>query len=137
MAQETYRRRITQDIQGWQQAGMVAALCGLTEESRDILLKNVRNANSKHRFPVMWGPNYDWLPDQDHGSNFMSTLQLMLMQADEGSIRLLPAWPREWNVRFKLHAPGRTTVEGEWRNGRMRKLVVNPPSARSRIEVFP
>jgi hypothetical protein len=34
----------------------------------------------------------------------------MLMQTDNGKIRLLPAWPKHWNADFKLHAPKRTVV---------------------------
>ncbi|MCX7044877.1 MAG: DUF5703 domain-containing protein [Candidatus Sumerlaeota bacterium] len=125
-ARETYRRRIEKAVQGWQYAGMTAALCGLGDECRDIILKNARNSHARHRFPAMWGPNYDWLPDQCHGSNFMNTLQLMVLQADGGKIYPLPAWPKEWNVRFKLHAPQRTTVEGVFRNGKMESLKVEP-----------
>ena len=43
-----------------------------------------------------------------------------------GKIRLLPAWPVDWDVDFKLHAPGRTVVEGKLRSGRMTSLNVTP-----------
>ena len=69
----------------------------------------------------MWGPNYDWLPDQDHGSNIMLTLQHMVLQADGDKIFLLPAWPKDWDVSFKLHAPRRTVVECVYRGGKMEK----------------
>ena len=40
-------------------------------------------------------------------------LQLvMLMQSDGERIVLLPAWPKEWNAEFKLHAPGQVVVQG-------------------------
>ena len=57
----------------------------------------------------------------------MTTLQLMLMRADGDRILLLPAWPREWNVRFRLHAPKRTVVEGEYRDVKL-DVRVTPPS---------
>ena len=51
----------------------------------------------------------------------------MLLQADAtGPIRLLPAWPQKWDVCFKLHAPGKTTVECVYRNGKIEKLEVLP-----------
>ena len=53
----------------------------------------------------MWGPNYDWLPDQDHGSNIMLTLQHMVLETAGDKIFVLPAWPKDWDVSFKLHAP--------------------------------
>ena len=43
-----------------------------------------------------------------------------------GKILLFPAWPRGWDVHFKLHAPGQTTVEAEWRGEKLVKLTVTP-----------
>jgi hypothetical protein len=47
-----------------------------------------------------------------------------------GKIRLLPAWPEEWDVDFKLHAPGQTTVEVVFNQGEFTELIVNPESRR-------
>ena len=76
----------------------------------------------------MWGPNYDWLPDQDHGSNIILTLQHMVLECTGDQIFLLPAWPADWNVKFKLHAPKNTTVEGVYRKGKLESLKVTPAS---------
>jgi hypothetical protein len=65
----------------------------------------------------------------------MSVLQLMLLQADGDRILLLPAWPRDWDVSFKLHAPRQTTVECEFRGGRVEKLVVSPETRRKDVKV--
>ena len=43
-------------------------------------------------------------------------------------ILVLPAWPRGWDVDFKLHAPLRTTVRAVYRDGRLEKLDVTPKS---------
>ena len=110
-----------------------AALLGLTDDAREDLVARAMNSHPGFRFPAMWGPNYDWLPDQDHGANLMNLLQLMLIQCDGDRIRLLPAWPRKWNVSFKLHAPKRTTVECVFRNGAVERLVVNPESRRADV----
>ena len=102
--------------------------------------------SSKHeasRFPAFWGPNFDWIPDQDHGGNAMMALQTMLLQWDDPSmagpgtspIRLLPAWPRDWDVDFKLHAPDRTTVRGVYQAGRLRRLEVEPPERRADVVI--
>jgi len=87
------------------------------------------------RFPAFWGPNYDWTPDQDHGGVLMKTLQAMLLQTDGQKIFLLPAWPKEWNVDFKLHAPQQTVVEGVYRDGKMQSLRVTPESRRADVEM--
>jgi hypothetical protein len=135
VARETLARRRARATSGWQQTGMVAAICGSAGEARDVLIANVRNSNPGHRFPVMWGPNYDWVPDQDHGSNFMHTLQLMVLQSDGGKIHAFPAWPAQWNVRFRLHAPGNTIVEGACRNGRAELTTVSPDRRRADVTI--
>ncbi len=126
LARTTYSARTTKDVFGWHQTGMQAACLGLSDECAIALAMNLRNNNPKFRFPVMWGPNYDWLPDQCHGANLINTLQLMLLQADGEEILIAPAWPEGWDVEFKLHAPGNTTVEAAIRNGKVENLKVTP-----------
>ena len=81
----------------------------------------------------MWGPNFDWIPDQDHGNNILTTLQFMLLQSDGDRLFVLPAWPKNWNVSFKLHAPQQTTVEGVYRDGKLEQLIVTPESRRQDV----
>ena len=45
-----------------------------------------------------------------------------------GAIRLLPAWPKDWDVECKLHAPGNTTVHCVAKGGAIVKLEVVPAS---------
>ena len=136
-ARRAYLNRINHNDVGWGQDGNVAALLGLTEEAARILEVKVHNSHKGYRWPATWGPNYDWLPDQNHGGNLLETTQLMLLQADSledgGAIRLLPAWPKKWDVSFKLHAPGNTTVECEYRAGKVTRLVVTPSSRRNDV----
>lgn len=132
-AVEAFRRRVDRSHAGWTQDGLFAALLGLTEEAREDLVARSKNSHPAFRFPAMWGPNFDWLPDQCHGSNLMSLLQFMLIQCDGERIRLFPAWPREWDVSFKLHAPGKTTVECVFRNGTVERLEVSPASRRKDV----
>jgi hypothetical protein len=63
----------------------------------------------------------------------MVALQEMLLQTIDDSIVLLPAWPKDWNADFKLHAPRETTVEGRVRNGKLLKLKVTPESRRKDV----
>jgi hypothetical protein len=89
------------------------------------------------RFPAVWGPNYDWIPDQDHGGVLMKALQAMLLQPDPYSqkIHLLPAWPQDWNVKFKRHAPSGTTIECEYRSGKIEQLEVTPAARRKDLVI--
>jgi hypothetical protein len=132
---EAFRTRRERASNGWQYDGQVAAALGLADEARALLVAKAANANPAHRFPAMWGPNYDWLPDQTHGANIMITLQAMLLRPVGQKIHLLPAWPRGWNARFRLHAPARTVVEGEVRDGTLVGLTVTPSSRRADVVV--
>jgi hypothetical protein len=101
-----------------------------------MLLKRYASKNAGSRFPAFWGPNYDWIPDQDHGSVANAALQRMLLQCEDDKIIVLPAWPKDWDVEFKLHAPMNTTVEGVYRDGKMQKLVVTPNARAKDVTVL-
>jgi alpha-L-fucosidase 2 len=111
---------------GWRQDDLFMALLGLTDQARKGLVERASQWNKARRFPAFWGPNYDWTPDQDHGGVLTKTLQTMLLQCDDKGIRLLPAWPADWDATFKLHAPFRTVLEGEVRGGKIVGLSVTP-----------
>ena len=127
-AVEAWKRREAKIMTGWCYDGQSAAIVGLTEEAKNQLLAKVRNSNPRHRFPAMWGPNFDWLPDQDHGNNILLTLQNMVMRNDGEKIYLLPAWPMDWNLDFKLHAAKQTLVEGKVRDGKLVEYATTPKS---------
>lgn len=101
---------------------------GLTDIASRYTAKNFSTHHRGSRFPAFWGPNFDWVPDQDHGSVAVMALQTMLMQSEGRRILLFPAWPKEWDVEFKLHAPMNTTVEGVYRDGKLERLKVVPES---------
>ncbi|MCG8684200.1 MAG: hypothetical protein MI892_04955, partial [Desulfobacterales bacterium] len=56
----------------------------------------------------------------------MIGLQEMLMQTVGDKIVLFPAWPKNWDVDFKLHAPENTTVEVLLKDGEVVSLKVSP-----------
>lgn len=132
-AVNAYHERSPKGNFGWRQDDLWAALLGLTNEAKTGITERARNWDKSQRFPAFWGPNYDWTPDQDHGGVLMKTTQSMVMQCDGKQIRLLPAWPREWNVSFKLHAPYNTTVECVYMNGKIEKLRVAPESRKKDV----
>lgn len=133
MAINTYKERIHKDYSGWQQDGIQAAYLGMSEEASKIVLENFNTKHNGSRFPAFWGPNYDWVPDQDHGGVNMIALQSMLVQSDKEKILLFPAWPKDWDVDFKLHAPYNTVIEGVVKDGEIEKLKVIPESRRKDI----
>ncbi len=109
---------------GWKQDNIWAACLGLTDEAVDLTLKKM--GNGPHRFPAFWGPGYDWTPDLNWGGSGMIGMQEMLMQEVGDQILLFPAWPTNWDVRFKLHAAHQTTVEVTLKDGKITQLEVFP-----------
>jgi hypothetical protein len=141
----------------WYQAGIFAAGLGLTDTARDYALakflhprmgdpvegkdwerqKNMspwelrwtRKDWEIPRYPAFWDSMiFCGRPDMDHGGAAMVQLQEMLLQTPGDKLHLFPAWPAEWDVDFKLHAPQQTTVEGVLRSGKLVSLKVTPES---------
>ena len=109
---------------GWKQDLIWAACLGMTDEAARLL--KLKMSDGPHRFPAFWGPGYDWTPDHNWGGSGMIGLQEMLMQEVDGKIYLFPAWPRDWDVKFKLHASRNTTVEAELKGGKVLHVKVTP-----------
>jgi len=118
---------------GWTQDDAHAALLGLTEEAARAVYERFATFHKTSRFPAFWGPNYDWIPDQDHGSVGLIATQFMLFQSVGDKLHVLPAWPKAWDVTFKLHAPGGITVSCTQRHGQIESLDVQPAGAREQV----
>ncbi|WP_421944063.1 DUF5703 domain-containing protein [Pedobacter sp.] len=116
---------------GWKQDNIFAARLGLTDDAAKLTTGKLKD--SGRRFPAFWGPGFDWTPDHNWGGSGMIGLQEMLMQVDGKKIYLFPAWPKDWNVHFKLHAPYQTTVEVELKNGKIESLKVLPESRKADV----
>ncbi|MBS0027688.1 DUF5703 domain-containing protein [Chitinophaga sp. 22321] len=118
----TFLSRTHKENGGWQQSSIQAAYLGLSDEAKRMIIENFSTRDKNMRFPAFWGPNYDWTPDQDHGNVAMIALQRMLIQYDTDRVKLLPAWPREWNVAFKLTGPYGKVYEGRYKNGNLKYI---------------
>ncbi len=119
---------------GWKQDNIWAACLGLTDEATELAKKKF--APGVHRFPAFWGPGFDWTPDHNHGGSAMIGLQEMLLQTDGDRIVLFPAWKKDWDIRFKLHAPKNTVVEAELKGGKVVSLKVTPEERTKDVVIF-
>jgi hypothetical protein len=119
---------------GWKQDNIFAARLGLTNEASQLTIQKLKN--SGRRFPAFWGPGYDWVPDHNWGGSGMIGLQEMLLQADGKKIYLFPAWPKDWDVHFKLHAPYNTTVEATVQSGKVQSLIVAPEERKKDVIIM-
>jgi hypothetical protein len=48
----------------------------------------------------------------------------------------MPAWPKDWDCDFKLHAPYQTVIEGKVVGGKIKELKVTPESRRKDVEIM-
>ena len=134
---------------GWQLTSVQAAYLGLAREAARLTSINFNDRfihwtdnvdpdapfpqRPRPRFPVFWERKMDYTPDNDHGATSVNALQSMLLQSDSKKIFLLPAFPENWDVSFKLCAALNTTVECEYRNGKVQSLKVTPESRRADV----
>lgn len=118
---------------GWKQDAIWAACLGMTDEAQRLV--TLKMQDGPHRFPAFWGPGYDWTPDHNWGGSGMIAVQEMLMQEVGDTLYLFPAWPKEWDVRFKLRASRGTTVEAELRRGKVINVNVSPARNKEKIVV--
>jgi hypothetical protein len=133
---EAFKHRSDRGALGWRQDDIFASYLGLTEEAKNHLIARARLKHPQSRFPVFWGPNYDWLPDQCHGGVLTAGVQSLVMQCDGKRIDLFPAFPPDWDCDFKLHAPYNTTVEGQLKNGKLINLKVAPKEREKDVRVL-
>ncbi len=119
LARNTFDIRLHKDNGGWQQNSIQAACLGLSDDAKKMVIQSFSTWDKNYRFIAFWGPNYDWTPDQDHGSVAMNALQRMILQYDGDSVQLLPSWPKEWDVDFKLHGPLNKIYQGTFKDGKL------------------
>jgi hypothetical protein len=109
----------------------MAALGWPEEAKKRAVYKMANNTAPQARFPAFFGPGHDWLPDHNWGGSGTVGIQEMLLAPEPGptgKLHLFAGWPAEWDVDFKLHAPGQTLVAGVLRQGKLESLKVTPKS---------
>lgn len=108
---------------GWKQDNIWAACLGLADEARRLCEEKF--ADGPYRFPVFWEPGFDWAPDLNRGGSAMIGLQEMLLQeTPDGELLLFPAWPKDWDATFRLHASKGRVVEGTIRGGAVTSTII-------------
>ncbi|MHC4623422.1 MAG: DUF5703 domain-containing protein, partial [Planctomycetota bacterium] len=117
----------------WYQGGIFTARLGLTDEAKEVAIFKL--SDSGLRFPAFRDTD-DWTPDHNWLGAGMIGLQEMLMQTNDRKIYLFAAWPKEWDVDFKLNAPYQTIVEGTLRKGEIETLKVTPQERRRDVVIM-
>jgi hypothetical protein len=126
---EDRARLCKQDYSWMANVANMAALASPEKASERAIYKMANTAAPQARFPAFFGPGHDWLPDFNWGGAGMTGIQEMLLAPEpgpNGKLHLFGGWPAEWDVDFKLHAPGRTLVEASLKDGKLASLKVTP-----------
>jgi len=145
-------RRSRESTTAWTQGFIHYARLGMAAKAQEKAVAKLRNG--PYRFPTFWPEDIDWTPDMNWGGSGMVGLQEMLLQThppapaslhggaaggklrldtDGEKLRLLPAWPQQWDVDFRLHAPRQTVIEGRVRDGKLLSWTVTPEGRREDV----
>jgi hypothetical protein len=128
---EDRARLCKQDYSWMANLANMASLASPEKAKERAIYKMTNTAAPQARFPAFFGPGHDWQPDHNWGGSGMTGIQEMLLAPEPGSngkLHLFPAWPAEWDVDFKLHAPSQTVVEAVLKGGKLVTLKVTPAS---------
>ncbi len=137
--QKPWADKVKNHDYSWMPNIVNAASIGAADEAGRLAIDKLSDKNAQVRFPAFFGPGHDWLPDHNHGGSASTGLQEMLLAAEpkpNGKIYLLPAWPKDWDVKFKLHAPGGTVVECDYADGKVKSLKVTPAAREKDVEIL-
>jgi hypothetical protein len=117
----------------WYQGVIHFAHLGMVKEAQTTIPYKL--GDGPCRFPAFFLGG-DYSPDHNRGGSGMIGLQEMLMQTIGDKILLFPAWPKDWDVEFKLHAPKNTTVEAVLKNGILEQLKIIPELRSNDVQIM-
>ncbi|MCP4378406.1 MAG: LamG domain-containing protein [bacterium] len=120
----------------WTQDQIHWAYAGNAWEAKDGLIHRFRNASKQCRFPLYGSAKPDSCPDFDHFGSGSTALQRMLVQEAAGKILLLPAWPADWDVDFKLHLEKKTVISGKVVDGKLTGWSIEPATRRKDVVIY-
>lgn len=113
----------------WNQDEIFYAYAGIAKDASNLLFRrfSLYGENSS-KLPMFSRAFNDYIPDLDNNGSGSIALQKMLIQEAADKIVLLPAWPKNWDCKFKLRANKNTVISGEVKGGKLRALEVSPKS---------
>jgi hypothetical protein len=135
LARATYDAKLFKSSTCWGQDGFQAACLGWADKAKTEVIANF-TAYGGERFRWFWKEGHDWEPDMDNGGAGQIILQSMLLQIRGDKVLLFPAWPKDWDVNFRLHAPQNTIIECVYRAGKVETLKVTPARRTKDVEIL-
>lgn len=127
----TMQHRTCKDAYGracWTQDQIHWACAGNAYEAATGLVRRFRVASTMCRFPLYGKEGPDSCPDFDHFGSGSVALQRMIVQEAGSKILLLPAWPTDWDVDFRLHLMRGAVLTGTVKDGKLVAWNIQPAS---------
>lgn len=120
----------------WNQDEIFYAYAGIAKDAAKLLFRRFSlYGENESKLPMFSRAFNDYIPDLDNNGSGSVALQKMLIQEDGDKIALLPAWPKNWDCKFKLRANKKTVISGEVKGGKLLYLNVTPSSRAKDVEV--
>lgn len=114
----TYSNRTAQlGAWDWSQDSIHAAMLGMADAAKQLVIAGFSNKAKGSRFLGFYGPNADWIGEQNQGNVASAALQRMLLHVDGDDMAFFPAWPSNWDTQFKLFGSKNRIVMGKYKNG--------------------
>jgi len=120
----------------WTQDQIHWAYAGNAAEAKEGLVYRFSHASPQCRFPLYGSEGPDSCPDFDHFGAGSTALQRMLVQEAGDKILLLPAWPADWDVDFKLHVAQNTVISGKVEDGKLTNWTIEPATRKKDVVVY-
>jgi hypothetical protein len=57
----------------------------------------------------------------------------MVLQTHDNKLHILPAIPKNWDVKFKLYAPDKRVVEINYKNNKFEEVKIIPEVSNEKI----
>ena len=129
----TASKAYTESSKSWSQSVIHCARLGMRETAGRLIIDKI--GDGPFRFPSFF-PGGDYAPDHNVGGSGMIGLQEMVLQTHDGKLHILPGCPKNWNIEYKLHAPGNKIVEVNYKNGKIEKLKITPKPKEKDVIVY-
>jgi len=120
----------------WTQDQIHWAYAGNAAEAQEGLIRRFRNATKQVRFPLYGAARPDSCPDFDHFGAGSTAFQRMVVQEAAGKILLLPAWPADWDLDFRLHLEKKTVISGKVVGGKLTEWNIEPASRKKDVVIY-
>ena len=118
------------EIKPWPADKSAAVVKSAIEKAKPYLAAG----ESKTRFPRFWGADFSNLPEENAGiDTLIDTLRSMLIASTGKRVCVLPGWPLDRDVAFRVNSESGLGIEVAYTGGKLERLEVHPKQRTSEV----